>query len=149
VPIGTVSARVSRARRVLLDRLSARGLTAVVTASAVTCATATVSAGVPQTLLLSAQRHLADGFVSVSKTILDLATPMAGGMSMTGKWLSGGALIAETVMATIGGAWYASAKKKETPPPAGKDQPPSAEQGKQPGADCVDRNGDPLPAGAL
>jgi RNA polymerase sigma factor (sigma-70 family) len=154
VPIGTVSARVSRARKRLMDRLSARGLTPVVAASATACTTATVSAGVPQTLLVLLHRQLADGFASVPKPILDLATPTAGGMSMTGKWLSVTVLIAGTLMATIGGVWYANAQGQANAPPgsgpaAGKEKPPAAAQGGKPRADPVDFHGDPLPPGAL
>jgi RNA polymerase sigma factor (sigma-70 family) len=145
VPIGTVSARVSRARNRLLDRLRGRGLTPIVAASAVACAAATVAAGVPQPLLLLARRHLADGFTSISRTIVDLATPMAGGMSMTGKCLSAALLIAGALSATVGGMWYASAQEKVTVP--SRSEPAAA--GIQPRGERADRNGDPLPAGAL
>jgi RNA polymerase sigma factor (sigma-70 family) len=153
VPIGTVSARVSRARKTLMDRLSARDLTPVVAASAVACATASVSANVPQPLLLLAHRHLADGFASASRTILHLATPMAGGMSMTAKWLSVTVLIAGGLVATISGVWSAFAQEKANDTPgsglaAGKENPPPAAGGKQPRGDRADRNGDPLPEGA-
>jgi RNA polymerase sigma factor (sigma-70 family) len=154
VPIGTVSARVSRARKRLIERLTARGLTPVVAASAAACATATVSAAVPQTLLLFVRRHLADGFASVSETILQLATTMGGSMSMTGKWLSAAVLIAGAMIATVGGVWYGNAQEKANAPPgpglaAGQEKQPPAAQGKQPDADRLDRNGDLLPAGAL
>jgi WD40 repeat protein len=124
-----------------------------VATTAVACATASVSAGVPQTLLLFVRRHLADGFVSVSKTILQLATTVAGGLSMTGKWLGAAVLIAGTLIATIGGLWYVNAQETanapaDLGPAAGKDKPPPAAQEKQPDADR-DRNGDLLPAGAL
>jgi RNA polymerase sigma factor (sigma-70 family) len=154
VPVGTVSARVSRARKLLMERLRARGLAPLVSASAVACATATVSAGVPQTLLLLVHRQLKDGFASASKTILDLATPMAGGMSMTGKWLSAAALIAGTLFVTIGGVWYANAQRPANAAPspgpaADKVNPPHTARGKQPRPDHVDRHGDPLPPGAV
>jgi RNA polymerase sigma factor (sigma-70 family) len=152
VPVGTISARVSRARKKLMDRLSARGLAPVLAAPAVACAAATVSASVPQALLLFVHRQLADGFSSVSKTILDLATPMAGGLSMTGKWLSAAVLMTATLIATIGGVWYVNAQPKATAPPgpaAGKDTSPPAAPAKQPRGDQANRNGGPLPAGAL
>jgi WD40 repeat protein len=154
VPVGTLSARVSRARSKLLERLSARGLAPAVAASAVTCATATVSASVPQPVLAFAYRQLADGFASVSQTILELATPMARGMSMTAKWLSAAVLIAGTLLAAVGGMWYANAQQQANGAPdaglaVGKDKPPPAVPKEQPPADRVDRNGDPLPVGAV
>jgi RNA polymerase sigma factor (sigma-70 family) len=153
VPIGTISARVSRARNKLMGRLDARGLTPVVTACAVICGS-TASAAVPPTLLLNFHRHLADGFASVSKTIFDLGTQTAGGLSMTGKWLTAAVLIAGMLIATIGGAWYAAAQEKAITPPgpdraAASTNAQPAAPGKQPVVDQVDRYGDPLPEGAL
>jgi RNA polymerase sigma factor (sigma-70 family) len=142
VPIGTVSAQVSRARKTLMERLTARGLTPVVAASGVTCAAASVSVGVPQPLLLLAQRHLADGFACASRTIVDLAAPLAGGMSMTGKGLSAAVLIAAGLLATISGVWSAYTQQKANAPAgsgiaAGKERQPRS-----------DLHGDPLPEGA-
>jgi RNA polymerase sigma factor (sigma-70 family) len=89
VPVGTISARISRARSRLMAALRARGLTAAVAASALICAAATVSAGVPPAMLHGMHRQIAEGFAFVSKTILHLASTVAGGTSMTGKWLRG------------------------------------------------------------
>jgi RNA polymerase sigma factor (sigma-70 family) len=153
VPVGTVSARVSRARKKLMEQLSARGLTPVVAASAVVCAAGPLTAGVPPPLLLLVQRHLGDGFASVSNSILQLANTIAGGTSMTGKWLSA-VLIAGTLLAAVSGAWYTSARQNVnaapgTNPVAAIDQPTPALQAEKPRADRVDNHGDPLPAGAL
>src|SRR5262249_17637672 len=93
----------------------------------------------------SVQRHLADGFATVSRTILDLGTPVAGGMSMTGRWLSAAVLIAGTLIAALGGGWYANPQEKANARPGAG----PAARGKQPRLDRADRNGDPLPAGAL
>jgi RNA polymerase sigma factor (sigma-70 family) len=149
VPTGTVSARVSRARRKLLDRLRARGLTPVVAVSAVACAAATGSAA-PPTSLRFLHRHLADGFASVATHVLALAAPPAGGMSMTGKGLCAALLM----LATIAAMWVAGAQEPANAPAAAAPahagmQPPPAAQAKQPGGDRVDGHGDPLPAGAL
>jgi RNA polymerase sigma factor (sigma-70 family) len=111
VPVGTISARISRARRHLLKALTARGLTTVVAASALACAGATVSAGVPQALVHCVHRHAVGGFASVSQTIVELASTVAGGTSMTGKWLSA-VLIAATFLTATGGVWYASAQQQ-------------------------------------
>src|SRR5262245_1702072 len=84
VPVGTLSARVSRARKKVLARLTARGLTLAV---AVALAAASATAAVPTPLLKCVRHHLAEGFVSVPKTISDLAAAGAGGSSMTMKWI--------------------------------------------------------------
>jgi RNA polymerase sigma factor (sigma-70 family) len=60
VPVGTVSAWVSRGKALLLARLRDRGLTPVVVA-AVVCAAAPASAGVPQALVALVRRQLAAG----------------------------------------------------------------------------------------
>src|SRR5262249_60825587 len=77
VPVGTVSARVSRARNRLLAALGARGLTAVVAASALACAAATASAGVPPALPPGVRRQGADGVASPPPT----TPPFAGAVS--------------------------------------------------------------------
>src|SRR5262249_41847848 len=85
VPVGTLSARVSRARARLLERLSTRGLSAAVV---IALGTASATAAVPSPLLAWVRHHLVDGFVSVPKTIRNLAAAAAGGSSMTLKWIS-------------------------------------------------------------
>jgi RNA polymerase sigma factor (sigma-70 family) len=123
VPVGTISARVSRARNRLLAALSARDLTAVVAASALACAAATVSAGVPPALLHGVHRQVADGFASASKTILHLASTVTGGTAMTGKWLSA-VVIAAALLTATGGVWYANARQQANPAaPAGGEKP--------------------------
>ena len=122
VAAGTISARVSHARNRIMEALSARGLTAVVAASELACATATVSAGVPPAMLDCVHRHVADGFASASKTILDLASTVAGGTAMTGKWLSA-VLIAAALFTATGSVWYANAEQQ-----AGTAAPPAAEK---------------------
>src|SRR5262245_55924876 len=84
VAVGTLSARVSRARKKLLDRLSTRGLTPAI---AVVLGTASATVAVPTPLLMWVRHHLADGFVSVPKSIRNLAAAAAGGSSMTLKWI--------------------------------------------------------------
>jgi WD40 repeat protein len=128
VPVGTISARISRARNRLMAALSARGLTAVVAALALACAAATTSAGVPPAILHCVRRHVAAGFASVSQTILQLANTAAGGTSMMGKWL-GAILTAAALLTITGGVWYASAEPQASPAapapgekPAGKEQ---------------------------
>jgi RNA polymerase sigma factor (sigma-70 family) len=129
VPVGTVSARVSRARDRLMAALSARGLAAVVAAPALACAAATASAGVPPAMLSGARRQVADGFASASQTILHLASTGAGGTSMTGKWL-GAVLTAAALLTAAGGVWYASAGPQASPAaPAVGETPAGQEHG--------------------
>jgi RNA polymerase sigma factor (sigma-70 family) len=128
VPVGTVSARISRARNRLMAALRARDLTAVVAASVLACAAATVSAGVPPAMLHCVRRHAADGFASVSQTILHLASTVAGGTSMTGKWL-GAVLTTAALLTATGGVWYASAEQQASPaPPAAGEKPAGHER---------------------
>ncbi len=117
VPVGTLSARVSRARKMLLDRLSTRGLAPAVAVAAVAYGTANVSAAVPGPLLLLVRHHLADGFASVPKTIVNFATSVAGGASMKVKLLTAAVLIAGTLTATAGGVWFGNAQDKGRLPP--------------------------------
>jgi RNA polymerase sigma factor (sigma-70 family) len=138
VPVGTISARVSRARDRLMAALSARGLTAVVAASALTCATATVSAGVPPAILHHIHRQLVDGFASVSDTVLHLANTVAGGTSMTGKWL-GAVLITSALLAASGSVWYANAQQQAPPPAPAAGEKPAGQE----------RRDEALPPGAL
>jgi RNA polymerase sigma factor (sigma-70 family) len=147
VPVGTVSARVSRARTRLMKRLSARGLTPAVAAAAVSCLAASASASAPTTVLRSVHHHLADGFASMSRSILDLAATSAGGTSMTTKWLSM-ALLAATLLAAAGGVWHANPQPQPNAQ-AGEDASRPPVQAEQARADRVDSHGDPLPDGAL
>jgi hypothetical protein len=108
--------------------LSARGLTAVVAASALACAGATVSAGVPAAMLHGIHRQGAVGFASVSETILHLASTVAGGTSMSRKWLSA-VLIAAALLTATGSVWYASAQQQaNTAAPAAGEKPVGQEQ---------------------
>ena len=128
VPVGTISARVSRARDRLTAALRARDLTALVAASALASAAATVSAGVPPTMLHCVRRQVADGFVSVSEAVLHLANTVAGGIPMTGKWL-GAVLTAAALLTATGGVWYASAEQPTSPAaPAAGEKPAGKEQ---------------------
>ena len=110
VPIGTLSARVSRARKMLLVRVTARGLAPAMAVAAVGCVTANAPATVPEPMLLLIRHHLADGFASVSETIVNFATSVAGGVSMKIKMLTAAILLAGTLTATSGGVWFANAQ---------------------------------------
>jgi RNA polymerase sigma factor (sigma-70 family) len=150
VALGTVSARVSRARSRLLERLSARGLAPAVAAAAVACLATSVCARVPTTLLHSVHRHLADGFASMSSTILDLAGTIAGGISMT-KWLST-TLIAAVLLVGAGGVWHANAHPQaadDTDPDRDPVLAPSQPQPPEKKTKRSDAFGDPLPEGAV
>lgn len=114
VPVGTLSARVSRAKARLLERLRSRGLDPSVVVP-VACG-ATTLAAVPGPLLLLLRRHLADGFASVPQTILELAASVAGGTSMKMKALVA-ALIVAVLGAAVGGFWLARPPEKERPTP--------------------------------
>src|SRR5262245_3051063 len=120
VPTGTLSARVSRARTRLLERLSARGLTAAV---AVALGAVSATAAVPTPLLTWVRQHLADGFVSVPKTIRNLAATAAGGSSMTLKWIAAmgitGLLLAALAASLLPGQNRAAAPAPKLPPDQG------------------------------
>jgi hypothetical protein len=125
VAVGTLSARVSRARQILLNRLTARELTMAAVALSSTAGVAAV----PEPLLMIVRHSLADGFTSVSKTVVNLATA-AGGSSMTMKWIAS-AVVAGMLATGLGGLWFANAQDKgKTPPqasPAPKATPVEAE----------------------
>src|SRR5262245_48913232 len=113
----------------LMSALRARGLTPVVAASALACAAATVSAGVPPVRLLNCVRgQLADGFAPVSNTVRHLASTAAGGTSMTGKWLNA-VLIAAALLTATGSVWYANAQQQaNTATPAAGEKPAGRER---------------------
>jgi hypothetical protein len=118
--------------------LSARGLTAVVAASAFAGATATASASVPLALRAGIRRQLADGFASASTAIHHLAATVTGGTSMTGKWL-GAALVAAVLFTAAGGAWHASSQQQPNAATPARGEKPVAKE----------RRDDALPPGAL
>jgi RNA polymerase sigma factor (sigma-70 family) len=115
VPVGTLSARVSRARKKLLDRLRAGGLAPTI---AVAFGTASATAAVPEPLLMWVRHHLADGFVSVPKAIRNLA---AGGSSMTMKWI--GALGLSGLLFAALATWLLLPAPTTTAAPAPKPVP--------------------------
>jgi hypothetical protein len=107
VPVGTLSARVSRARKRVLDRLSSRGMTPAI---AVAFGAASATAAVPGPFVMLLRHHLADGFVAVPTSVRTLAAAAAGGSSMTMKRLTS-ALVVGVLSAGIGGTWLANAQQ--------------------------------------
>jgi RNA polymerase sigma factor (sigma-70 family) len=125
VPVGTLSARVSRARKRVLDRLSSRGMTPAI---AVAFGAASATAAVPGPFVMLLRHHLADGFVAVPMSVRTLAAAAAGGSSMTMKRLTS-ALVVGVLSAGIGGTWLANAQQKpkvlpgSEPAPGGTPRP--------------------------
>jgi RNA polymerase sigma factor (sigma-70 family) len=138
---GTVSSRVARARRLLQERLAARG----VTLSAALCAgvlwkqsaAAAVSAG----LVGSTLQAMAGAQGEVSAAAARLAEGVMKGMGL-GKWHVGGILVLGlSLLATGAGLWgrHSAAPPAQVRP---NDGPVAAVPRK-------DLHGDPLPSGAL
>ena len=103
VPIGTLSARVSRARQKLLDRLTARGLAPGVAFAALALGSSTGPAAVPDAVLDAVRSSVMNGFVSVSTTISTLATSATEGATMKAKILAAAVLIGGAITLTSGG----------------------------------------------
>ena len=118
VPVGTLSARVSRARQTLLDRLSARGLAPGVAAAALALGGAAGPAAVPD-ILTEAVRGLLPAGTSATPYLITLATTATDGVTMKAKMLAAAVLIAGAASFTTGG-WVlnrADAQAAAAPPP--------------------------------
>jgi RNA polymerase sigma factor (sigma-70 family) len=117
VPVGTLSARVSRARQTLLDRLGARGLAPGVAAAALALGGAAGPAAVPD-ILTEAVRGLLPAGTSATPYLITLATTATDGVTMKVKMLAAAVLIAGAASFTTGG-WVlnrAEAQAAAAPP---------------------------------
>lgn len=115
VPIGTVSARVSRARQKLLDRLNARGIALAAMVSALVAGPSTV----PAALLDSVRLSVSDGFATAGSAVVHLATTAlteTGGTTMKTKLLAAAVMIAGAIGTTGGSAWINKAGGQSAPP---------------------------------
>ena len=117
VPVGTLSARVSRAKAKLLDRLRSRGVAPALAATAAACGGAGPLAAVPEPILILARRHLTDGFATIPTTVHRLAASAGGGTSMVLKSLAA-VLVVGALAAFAGGLWSAGAQEKQPAPAA-------------------------------
>jgi RNA polymerase sigma factor (sigma-70 family) len=139
---GTVSSRIARARRLLQQRLTRRG----VVLPAALCATVvwkqTAAAMVPAALAGRTVQAATGGAGGVSAVAATLAEGVLRVMGYA-KWQIGGGLILGLSLLAVGaGAW--SHRVPVTPSEAGsKDSPPT------PAVARKDVHGDPLPPGAL
>jgi RNA polymerase sigma factor (sigma-70 family) len=115
VPIGTVSARVSRARQKLLDRLNARGIAPVAMVATLVAG----PAAVPAALLDSVRMSVSDGFATAGSAVVHLATTAlteTGGTTMKTKLLAAAVMIAGAIGTTGGSAWINKAGGQSAPP---------------------------------
>jgi RNA polymerase sigma factor (sigma-70 family) len=115
VPIGTISARVSRARQKLLDRLNARGIAPVAIVSSLVAGPSMV----PATLLDSVRLSVSDGFSTAGSAVVHLAMTAlseTGGTTMKTKLLAAAVMIAGAIGTTGGSAWINKAGGQSAPP---------------------------------
>jgi RNA polymerase sigma factor (sigma-70 family) len=104
--LGTFSARLTRAKQALLDRLSARGLSAgVLAAAAVTGGAASAPAQV-----LNRAVELATAAGTIPTNILSLTHGVLGMGTLNGKLMAAAVLVSCGLMAGVGGVWTANAQ---------------------------------------
>jgi RNA polymerase sigma factor (sigma-70 family) len=116
VPVGTLAARVSRARQKLMDRLTARGLAPAAAAAALALRGSTGPAAVPTTLLTATSSTLSAGAASIPASVLNLARAATEGSVMKAKLLAAGVLVAAG-MALTGGAARLGVAEAQSPLP--------------------------------
>lgn len=134
VPVGTLSARVSRGRQKLLNRLMARGLTSAIAAAAIAVDAATTPAAAPESLLILVRKLNAEAFKTVAPRILGLALAANGGMPMKAKLMLAMLVVAGALGASTGLVLGNPQKKptgesspaKELKPAATTEAPPAA-----------------------
>ncbi len=108
--LGTFSARLTRAKQALLDRLSARGLSAgVLAAAAITGGAASAPAQVLNRAVELATA-LAAGSVAIPANILSLTHGVLGMGTLNGKLMAAAVLVSCGLMAGVGGVWTAHAQ---------------------------------------
>jgi RNA polymerase sigma factor (sigma-70 family) len=138
---GTVSSRIARARSLLQQRLTQRG----VSLSAVLCAgvlwTQTASATVPVLLVSNTVQAATGATGGFSAAVASLAEDALRAMGFS-RWCFGGALILSISLlaAGVGVGRFAVVEVPEAAPREAPAHPPEARN---------DRYGDPLPPGAL
>jgi RNA polymerase sigma factor (sigma-70 family) len=104
--LGTFSARLTRAKQALLDRLSARGLSAgVLAAAAVTGGAANAPAQV-----LNRAIELATMAGTIPANILSLTHGVLGMGTLNGKLMAAAVLVSCGLLAGVGGVWTAQAQ---------------------------------------
>ena len=112
--LGTFSARLTRAKQALLDRLSARGLSAgVLAAAAVTGGAASAPAQAVNRAV-----ELATAAGTIPANILSLTHGVLGMGTLNGKLMAAAVLVSCGLLAGVGGVWTAQAQdakpKKDT-----------------------------------
>jgi RNA polymerase sigma factor (sigma-70 family) len=105
--LGTLSARLTRAKQTLIDRLAGRGLPAAVTA-AVAATGGASSAEVPASLV-TRTAELVFAAEAVSPTILSLAHGVTGMTLYQTKLLAAAVLLVGGLTAGVGSGWLATA----------------------------------------
>ncbi|MFO0937533.1 MAG: sigma-70 family RNA polymerase sigma factor [Gemmataceae bacterium] len=126
VPIGTLSARVSRARQKLLDRLTSRGLAPGLAAAALALGINTGPAAVPDVVLTATRLAAMNGFTTISTSITTLAVSATEGTTMKVKLLAAAVMIGTAMTLSTGGSLLNRAEGqvlKPSPTPAANQTP--------------------------
>jgi RNA polymerase sigma factor (sigma-70 family) len=121
--LGTLSARLTRAKQTLIDRLASRGLPAAV-AGAVAVTGGAASAE-PPVLIAARAVELAFTVGPVSPTILSLAHGVTGMTLYRTKLFAAAVLLAGGLTAGVGSGWLATAAAQQADKP-GVTTPPAA-----------------------
>ncbi|HEY2784522.1 MAG TPA: RNA polymerase sigma factor [Fimbriiglobus sp.] len=116
VPVGTLSARVSRARQRLMDALTARGLAPAAAAAALALGGAVGPAAVPASLMHTTCSTLLAGATAVPASVLNLARMATEGSVMKAKLLAAGVMIAAGLGLSGGAARFGVAEAQSPPP---------------------------------
>jgi RNA polymerase sigma factor (sigma-70 family) len=146
-PVGTVSSRIAQARRRLQQRLTRRGVTLSATLTAGMLWNQTASAAAPAPLIQSTVKAALR--VAAGQAVPTVVTPAVAVLLEGGfPWMSGAKLkIALALLLTAG---FIGSFSLAVGPPSGEQAPPAARQPKpEDRKPLADRQGDPLPAGAL
>lgn len=116
IPVGTLSARVSRARQRLMEKLTARGLAPAAAAAALALGGSTGPAAVPASLMHTTCSTLLAGATTVPASVLTLAKMATEGSVMKAKLLMASVMIAVGLGLSGGAARFGVAEAQSPPP---------------------------------